>query len=93
MSDNRRHGINRRLNSFDKAKLVAGPVEVMTWTFCFEINVTLQVIGQETDADLLGHELSGKNQILPLGFGQDISSTGDVALDDCFEYGKGHINL
>ena len=61
-------------------ELRAAAVEVVVFAVDAEILVAVEVVGEEADAALEGHELGGKGQVVHFRGGEEIPRRGQVAV-------------
>jgi len=58
-----------------------------------EIDVAVEVIGEETDAGLQGDEFSRERQVLPLRSGEEVAGARQKPGEQCFEHFEPHGNF
>jgi hypothetical protein len=61
------HSLLLLLHRFDQLELGAAPVKVVGGVLYFEVNVTCQEVGEETEADFKGDELASEGEVPSFG--------------------------
>ena len=81
------------LNGLHQFDLGAAAVEVVSLSVNFEVDVALQIIGEETGSDFKGDEFAAEGQIVFFSRSQEARRRIKITAQKCFKHFKLHIDL
>ena len=69
-------------DGFGQFELNQGTLQIMLRMLHFEINISIQIIGKETDAQFKGQQPDLIKEIIIIGLGQEVAGLGKIALQN-----------
>ena len=73
--------------------MAASAVEVVAGVFNAKVDVAVEIVGEETETDLVGDEAAGNHEVGDFGGVENRAGTREVALHELSENGELNLNL
>ena len=84
------HSVELLFDGFNEFELCMAAVEVMIVAVSFEVDIAVEVIGEEADTDFHGNEFTCEGEIFEFDFIEEAVSACEVSAEEGFKHFETH---